>query len=445
MKRLLDKIPALVSANRILVGNITGTAALRGLSILLSLAVMPAYLNYFSNSAVLGTWFTVLSLLNFLSFFDFGVGNGLRNNVAKAMSKKGTGGARELISAGYHLALIVMVVTAVIGYITIQLLNWERIFDLEDTNVRTKTLELTLVIILGTVCVQLFLRNAISILYGLQRMIIAHVPALITSTIMLIYLLFGSTGNTETDLLRLAGVFFAATIAPLLAVHVGLFLFIIPGMHPRLKTSLTAMRSVGGLGLGFFSVQLALLVVYSTDQILISTVFSSADVVDYQVHWRIFTVLTMAFQLLTQPFWSAVTSAAAEGNRAWIGKATKTLYRIAAVGTALGLMLVPLLQIIFDIWLGSGEIVVIWWHALAFVLLVGVQLFMFAGTTIANGTGALRPQMVWMPIAAVLKIPLALVIALGFDSWAAIVVAHAVVLIPLVLAQTRVLKKDGYL
>src|SRR5690625_7361990 len=128
MKRLMDKTPALVSANRILVGNISGTAALRFLSILLSLAVMPAYLNYFSNSAVLGTWFTVLSLLNFLSFFDFGVGNGLRNNVAKAMSKKGTGGARELISAGYHLALIVMVVTAVIGYITIQLLNWERIF-----------------------------------------------------------------------------------------------------------------------------------------------------------------------------------------------------------------------------------------------------------------------------------------------------------------------------
>ncbi|GAA4118558.1 O-antigen export protein [Enteractinococcus coprophilus] len=441
----MDKIPAIVSANRILLSNITGTAVLRGVAILLSLAAMPAYLSYFSNSAVLGTWFTVLSLLTFLSFFDFGVGNGLRNNVAQAMSDKEHGGARELISAGYHLAFVVMIVVAALGYLTIHLIDWQRIFDLENTNVGTEVLELTLVIVLGTVCVQLFLRNAISILYGLQRMVIAHTPALATSTIILIFLLFGGTGNTETDLLRLASIFFVATVAPLLVVHIGLFSFIIPGMHPRWKTSLTAMRRVGGLGLGFFAVQLALLVVQSTDQILITTVFSSADVVDYQVHLRVFTVVTMAFQLLTQPFWSAVTSAAAEGKKSWIGNAARTLYLIAAGATLMGLVLVPLLQSIFNLWLGPGEIVVVWWQALAFVLLVGVQLFMYAGTTIANGTGALRPQMVWMPVAAIMKIPLAYILSLSINTWAAIVIAHALVMIPLVLAQTRALKKAGYL
>lgn len=445
MKRLLDRIPAAVSANRLLVGNITGTAVLRGIAILISIAAMPAYISYFDNSTVLGTWFTVLSLLNFLSFFDFGVGNGLRNNVAQAIAHKGTAGARELISAGYLLALGVVTVLALAGYITIELVNWERIFDLTETNVQSGVLTSTLVVILATVCTQLFLRNGISILYGLERMIIAHIPPIMTSAAMLVYLLVGSSGNIEQDLLRLAWVYLVATVVPLLLLHVVLFRFILRGAHPRWRTSREAVRRVGGLGLGFFSIQLAFLVVHSTDQILVSSVFTPAAVVDYQVHLQVFTLFTMVFQLLTQPFWSAVTAAHARQDTPWIQNAAKMLYVIAALGTAAALLIVPFLQFIFDLWLGAGEITVVGWYVLGFVLLTSVQLFMYAGTTIANGTGALRPQMVWMPIAAALKIPLALLLSMALDIWVAIVVAHAVALIPLVVAQTLVLKKGRYL
>lgn len=445
MKRLLRRVPAIVSANRTLVGNITGTAGLRGVAVLISIVSMPAYLNYFADSAVLGTWFTVLSLLNFLSFFDFGVGNGLRNHVAEAVAQKGTAGARELISAGYHLAFSVVAVLAVAGYFTIQLVHWDGIFGLDGTTVSSGGLKTTLVIVLSTVCAQLFLKNAISVLYGLQRMIIAGFPPLVTASILLVYLLIGGTGDTEQDLLRLATIYLIATVVPLLAVHIVLFTVILPGGHPRLKTTREAIHKVGGLGLGFFSIQLALLVVNSTDQILVSTIFTSSDVVNYQVHLQVFTLITVVFRLLTQPFWSAVTAAHARNDKPWIVKAARTLYLIAAVGTLAGLMIVPLLSFIFDIWLGSGKITVVWWYALAFVLLTGVQLFMFAGTTIANGTGALRPQMLWMPVAAVLKIPLALLFSVVLDAWAAIVVAHAVALIPLVVVQTRVLLKGRFL
>lgn len=439
----VGRIGRVYRSNRVLSQNILSTAGLKGGSIVISIATMPAYLDFFRDTRVLGAWFTILSLLTFITAFDFGVGNGLRNSIATAVSEPDTKNARDLISAAYLIALAIAAVAGLVGYIAVTEIDWLSIFNLQNQQIPHEAVESALLIILATICVQLVLRNAISILYGLQKMVIANLGAFFTSVAILVFLLTARVDNLEQNLLNLAWAYSVATLGPLVILHLILFVKILPGCTPSITSSANAFRRVGKLGLAFFAIQVALLVISSTDQILMVLLFEGEDVVDYQIYLRVFTLFTILFQLLTQPFWSAITAAHVAKNREWVVKATRSLYTLAGVGTCISLLIVPFLQLILDIWLGSGAIVVGGWYALAFALLVSLQMFLYAGTTIANGTGQLRPQQFWMPIGALLKFPLAFLMASALGAWPAIVLAHALALVPLVIAQTFSLHKEG--
>ena len=65
--------------NRRLLFNVAGNYLVKGAAMLVSLLVMPAYMRYFESQAVLGMWFTLIQLLNWIMLLDFGIGGGLRN------------------------------------------------------------------------------------------------------------------------------------------------------------------------------------------------------------------------------------------------------------------------------------------------------------------------------------------------------------------------------
>lgn len=51
---------------------------------MLALFTMPAYMRFFQDQAILGIWYTIISILNWVMYFDLGLGNGLRNILPKA-------------------------------------------------------------------------------------------------------------------------------------------------------------------------------------------------------------------------------------------------------------------------------------------------------------------------------------------------------------------------
>ena len=67
--------------------NIIGSFGLKFFGMLTSLLTLPAYLNYFQDKSILGSWFAILSILNWVLTFDLGVGNGMRNYIVKSLEK----------------------------------------------------------------------------------------------------------------------------------------------------------------------------------------------------------------------------------------------------------------------------------------------------------------------------------------------------------------------
>ena len=67
--------------------NIIASLFLKGISILVSLQVVPLTINYI-NPTRYGIWLTLSSIVAWLSYFDLGFAHGFRNRFAEAVAKR---------------------------------------------------------------------------------------------------------------------------------------------------------------------------------------------------------------------------------------------------------------------------------------------------------------------------------------------------------------------
>lgn len=85
---MLNKIKELYSSentrSQLMKKNIIQGAGVRGISILTSLLLVPMTIGYIS-SELYGIWLTLYSVIQWLSFFDIGFGNGLRNKLERLL------------------------------------------------------------------------------------------------------------------------------------------------------------------------------------------------------------------------------------------------------------------------------------------------------------------------------------------------------------------------
>ena len=88
--------------------NIVSMFALRGVSIICSFLIVPLTINYVSSYEY-GIWLTISSLVAWISFFDVGIGNGLRNKFIEAVENNQPVRARRLVSTAYAIISIIVV------------------------------------------------------------------------------------------------------------------------------------------------------------------------------------------------------------------------------------------------------------------------------------------------------------------------------------------------
>ena len=90
-----------IQNNKSIVINVLGAFIIKGLGLIVNLIALPLYISYFNDNAVLGVWFTILSVLNWILSFDVGIGNGLRNHLTVALTNKDYEEGKRLISSSY--------------------------------------------------------------------------------------------------------------------------------------------------------------------------------------------------------------------------------------------------------------------------------------------------------------------------------------------------------
>lgn len=438
----MRKIYSLLGKNKIIISNIIGAFVIRGGALILSLFTMPAYINYFQNQTVLGLWFTILSVLNWVLMFDLGLGNGLRNKLPIAMAENDDKKMKEYISSTYISTAILIVVLSIIAHFVFQYIPWNTIFNIDSSIISHDTLVLSVKIVFIGIMIQFLLKLMTSILYAIQKSAIVNLLSLISSVIILISVLSLKTTNLESSLIIMSWINIIAVNLPLLIVSIVIFSTVLRKSRPSIKKyrnkyALEILK-IGGVLLWL---QLVFMVISSTNEFLISFLNSPDSVVEYQTYNKIFNAVSSLFTLALTPIWSAVTKAQADRDFNWIKKLSNVLFLTGTVVLLLEFAMVPFLQILIDVWLGKGTIKVETTYAIIFVISNSIFIFHNINTSIGNGMSYFKTQIIWMTFAAIVNIPLAYLLVNTTGGWIGVVLANIISLLPFEIMQPIYMRK----
>lgn len=424
----ISKFKGMSENDKIVFKNVIGAFTVKGLALIVSLFTMPAYLRFFHDEAVLGVWFTVLSVLNWILNFDLGIGNGLRNNLSRTIAQKNEAETKKYLSSAYFSVGALCVSLSVVFAFAFNYINWNKVFNIDADIVSHKALLTAVKIVFIGIMLQLFFKLITSVLYALQKSSVNNFLSLCTSVITVIAVSVIPSQSNDKNIITMAAVNVLAVLAPLIAATAAVFCGkTLRRCIPSIKQfSLKHSKDVLKLGGVFLFVQLMYMIIMSTNEYLINMFCYNGAVVEYQIYHKLFSLGSTVFTLALTPIWSAVTKALAEKKFHWINTLYKRLISLAVLGSALEFLLVPFLQIFVNLWLGKSAVTVNYTYGPAFAALGSLMIFNAVLSSIANGVGELRTQAVFLGAGAIIKIPIAFVLVKITSSWAGVVWANVI-------------------
>ena len=452
MKHSKDSLLGAVKNNKNILINILGAFLVKGGSMLLTLFLLPAYLKFFGNDDILGVWYTILSIINWVLVFDLGIGNGLRNKLPKALADKNDREAKTLVSSTYFSSAAVVVIIGIIGSVVIHLLKWNEILHINENDLSAATLTYAIQIVFIGVLIQFVLKLVTSILYAIQRSGIVNLLTFLSNVIIFIIIKLLPPGNTESSFIAISYFNILAVNLPLLVVSMILFMGKLKAVRPSFKFwSKDTTKAVLKIGLTLLWLQLIFMVISSTNEFLITAFCGPAAVVEYQVYFKIFNSVAAICSLVLIPIWSAVTKAQVEKRYEWIKKTYKLLLGFSVLALLVLLAIVLVLQPVVNFWLKEDAITVTTTYAVIFALSGFIFLVHNVNTAIGNGFSYFKPQVILMTLAAVLDIPLAWVFVQLTGGMIGVVLANIIVLLPFEILEpifffryiNRLIKSEG--
>lgn len=427
----LTRLNTVSQRSRTLLSNTAQSFAIRGGALLVSMLTLPAYMRYFEHQVVLGLWFTMLSMLAWVLTFDLGIGNGLRNYLVEAFVKEDHAEARQLISSSYVVVGGAALTLAILGHFSLALVPWNTVFNVPRDVVDPSQLLSVVRLLFAGIMAQFVLRLIASVLYAMQRSALPGLLTLASNAAMLAYAVHFHPVSLSGKLQGMAMAFVVTSNVPALLATILVFSLPLRGCapSPRLFDRLHAIK-VMKLGGVFFWLQIMTLLIFNTNEILISWFVSPEKVVEFQIYNKVFGLVSIVFQLALTPVWSAVTEACERGDHAWVLKLYRTLSRAALAAIFAEAVLVVLLQPLVNVWLADRTVPIRTDYAIACAASATVFIWMSVNAALAAGIGELRTPMVFLTLGALTNLPIAYGLTLLTHSWIAIVLANILSMMP---------------
>ncbi len=406
--------------------NIAGSFFIKGWNCIVQFLLVPITLNCLTQYEY-GVWLTVNSILIWIDQFDIGLGNGLRNKLAEALAKDERERAKTLVSSTF-ITLFFIIIPIVFAFIGIlQVVDCYQFLKVDVTIIpNLKGLLEVLVALMGGTFIFKFIGN---IYLGLQLPAINNLLVVAGQTLSLVVIYILSINGIHS-LFVVAVVYTASPLVVYLLSYPATFYkykFLSPSLRAFDKSELKGLFS---LGVTFFFVQVAGLVIFASSNILITNLLSPSDVTLYQISYRYFSLLIMVFTLISAPLWSATTDAYARGDVEWIRKVMEKMRRImfAFVGCLVLMLLAS--SLFYKIWVGD-KISITWTLSALMAVYVAVLIYSTCYSNVLFGIGKLRMITCVTVLEAIIYIPLAICLS---NQWRLYGIVVALILVNLMCA-----------
>ena len=392
--------------------NIAGSLVIKGWSCVVQLLLVPATLNCL-NQYEYGIWLTISSILLWIDQFDIGLGNGLRNKLAEAVAKDEKERARRLVSTTFAMLVVIIIPLVLLAQLVIYNADLYSFLNVNSDSVSDINGILGVsVAFVGATFVFKFIGN---VYLGLQLPAINNLLVVGGQTLSLIAI-FVLSLFSRLSLMDVACVYTASPLIVYLLSYPFTFTryrYLRPSFFLFDKKELDGLFA---LGLKFFLVQIAGLVIFASSNILITRILSPADVTPYQIAYKYFSLAIMLFTLIAAPLWSATTDAYTKGDWAWINRMMGKMRKVMLLFFLMLLVMLAVSDIVYKIWIGGSVRIDIVLSALMAVYMA-VLIFSTCYSNVLFGIGKIRVITVATVIEAVVYIPLALLLGRAFGLY----------------------------
>ena len=383
---------------------IKGSLVCKMIAILVSLLSMRLMIEYLGQEQF-GVWSTLLSILSWCVFFDLGISNGLRYKVAQAMAENDKQNAANYIASGYVIigAISFLLLLIIIGVSFF--LPWQLIFNTKK--ITEVCLRETIQIASFFLILNFWMGLVNGVLGSLQKTAITSLSQLVCNVLVLVsvFLLIKTTKGLIFYLAFTYGLSLVITSLGLnywfYRTHIELL------VKPKIKFIKQHIPSLLSVGLQFFVIQIAVLVVFTTDKLVITQLLGPSYVTEYDIVFKLFSLISFFHGLISSPLWSAYTDAFHRGDIFWVKLMLRKQLMIFGAIILLTIILAFFIKNIIAIWINK-ELVVSTSLVISVAIFVVISCWNNIYAMFINGIGEVKLQLYTSILAMVINVPLAI-------------------------------------
>ena len=377
------------------------------MSIILSFMSAPLMLHCLEIEKY-GVWASLLSIVSWVYYFDFGIGNGMRNKLAESLALGNYDLSKKYIKTAYVMLTIISGGIFLISSCLLVIMNVD---EMLNVHLADESIKWILVVAIFWACVNFVSSLVNNILYAGQKSAMVSVFNVIGQAMfvgfLLLYVKYGAGLLIALTMAEGSLQFIKNGIASVYTVQK--YNTIIP-LHT--KVEIKYARSILSFGLQVFILQMCALVLNTTDNIIILKYLGAEEVTPYSLCYKFFSMENSVFVALITPLLSAYTMAYVKKDYRWIKNVFRKsflIYLLFAVGAMVGVVIFePFMHIWLqkELYYNPGLVPM---TCLYFIMLMFTHVF----STFLNGISKLKESTLVMLVQTSINIPISIFCAVN--------------------------------
>lgn len=379
----------------------------RLLTAALALVSLPLAVRYLGAERY-GVWATITTTAVWINLLDLGVANTLTNHISRAYALADKRYAARFFTNALALTSGIAACVAFLFAIICPRINWERLFNV-SADVSAQEISHTVVAAVAIMLLGVVGNIGNKVLAGYQEVHRSSYALCAGGIASLLGLGAGIFLHVSMPVLFVmsAGCLTLANLANLALLVTCLKPWLLP------RPSLLDRSAMGELlrdGSSFLMIQIAAVVVFSSDNLIVSHYLGASEVTPYSITWRLVGLAAVLQSLIFPALWPAYAEAYAKHDYRWIRRTfSMTMKGTVALNLICVVVLVLFGRELIRIWAGasavpSGHLL------LAMGIWVVINGFMSVESCLLAALNRVRQQ-AWLSIvAAAVNIALSLVL-----------------------------------
>lgn len=397
--------------------NIVGSFLIKGISILISFLLVPVTIGYV-NAELYGVWITIASVMTWVNVLDLGFTQGLKNKLIEALANSDYKRGKTLISTTYVMMLVIFLPMCLVIEILIPFVNWA---DLLNVNfLYSKDVTIVMHVVIALACLQMIINVIVSVIAAFQQVALSNsfsVIGNILSLCLIIILRYLCAPSLLALSLTLGAMPIIVTIIASLILYNGKFKIVAPSWD---SINMKYTKELFNLGYKFFIINVQVVVLYLSTNVLMSNISSPIEVTRYNIAYRLLSISMMAYTIITSPLWPAYTDAYARGDYDWMTSMRKKMMKVLSLSVLGSIALVVLSTPLYRVWIGS-EIDIPIQMTLIVALYVSIFCWQNLNGTIIVAMSKIKLNVIILTIGMLVHLPLSITLSKWLGCYGVIV------------------------